>query len=153
MLHISYNPYQVILWFFLVTMLMQGSYSFAWKGFRQSNSFFVRRNFSKSMLNGAPTKLPESSRSIELPRLKQHGWELVQGRDAIKKLFLFQDFTQSFTFMTNIAFKAEAMQHHPEWFNVYNRVEVTLSTHDCDGLSHLDVQLADYMDQQYLKMK
>ena len=68
------------------------------------------------------------------------------GRDAIKKKFEFGDFNQAFGFMTRVAIKADKMDHHPEWFNVYNRVEVTLSTHDCGGLSSNDVQLANFME-------
>ncbi|KAJ1813396.1 Mitochondrial-processing peptidase subunit alpha, partial [Coemansia sp. RSA 2598] len=75
------------------------------------------------------------------------GWSLVDGRDAIKKTFLFADFNQAFAFMTSVALKAEKMDHHPEWFNVYNRVEITLSTHDCQGLSTRDIELAAHIDK------
>ena len=68
------------------------------------------------------------------------------GRDAIAKTFTFQDFNEAFGFMARVAIKADKMDHHPEWFNVYNRVEVTLSTHDCQGLSMNDVQLANFID-------
>lgn len=88
-------------------------------------------------------------RSSQLERLRRSGWNLLENRDAIHKLFQFTDFIQAFGFMTAVAAQAESMQHHPEWFNVYNRVEVTLSTHDCDGLSQLDITLADFMDSQY----
>ena len=71
---------------------------------------------------------------------------MVEGRDAIKKHFTFKDFNQAFGFMTRVALKADKMDHHPEWFNVYNRVEVTLSTHDCKGLSNRDVQLAKFIE-------
>ena len=70
----------------------------------------------------------------------------MDGRDAIKKTFLFQDFNEVFGFMTRIALKADAMNHHPEWFNVYNRVEITLSTHDVGGLSDRDVTLANFIE-------
>ena len=70
------------------------------------------------------------------------GWDPVEGRDAIKKTFTFKTFNQAWGFMTRVALAAEKLNHHPEWFNVYNRVEITLTTHDCDGLSDLDVQLA-----------
>ena len=69
------------------------------------------------------------------------------GRDAILKKFTFKDFNEAFGFMTRVAIKADKMDHHPEWFNVYNRVEVTLSTHDCSGLSQKDIKLAQFMDQ------
>ncbi|KAJ1859006.1 hypothetical protein LPJ73_001835 [Coemansia sp. RSA 2703] len=74
------------------------------------------------------------------------GWSMVKGRDAIAKTFTFDNFNQAFSFMTSVALKAEKMDHHPEWFNVYNRVEITLSTHDCQGLSIRDVELASYID-------
>lgn len=71
----------------------------------------------------------------------------MEGRDAIKKQFNFSDFNEAWGFMSRVALKAESMNHHPEWFNVYNRVEVTLSTHDCQGLSARDVKLANFMDK------
>lgn len=74
-------------------------------------------------------------------------WAAVDGdRDAIIKTFKFADFKTAFGFMTSCALKAEQMDHHPEWFNVYNRVEVTLTTHDADGVTALDVELASFMD-------
>jgi len=75
-----------------------------------------------------------------------NGWKKVAGREAIEKQFKFKNFNQAFAFMTRIALKAEKMDHHPEWFNVYNRVEVTLATHDVDGLSDKDFTLAKFMD-------
>ena len=73
-------------------------------------------------------------------------WAEVDGRDAIMRTFTFGDFNAAFGFMGRAALKAEAMNHHPEWFNVWNRVEVTLSTHDADGLTALDIELATFMD-------
>ena len=75
-----------------------------------------------------------------------NGWEMVTGRAAIEKHFKFKNFNQAFAFMTRVAMKAEKMDHHPEWFNVYNRVKVTLATHDVDGLSDKDFILAKFMD-------
>ena len=74
-------------------------------------------------------------------------WTPVDGRDAISKSFKFKTFSQAFGFMTRCALKAEKMDHHPEWFNVYNTVDVTLATHDVDGLSDLDITLAKFMDK------
>lgn len=75
------------------------------------------------------------------------GWTLIEGRDAIYKRFQFTDFTAAFAFMTRCAIVAEKMNHHPEWFNVYNRVEVTLNTHDAGGVTQLDLSLATKMDK------
>ncbi len=74
------------------------------------------------------------------------GWAVTPNRDAIVKSFKFEDFNAAFGWMTRVALAAEKLDHHPEWFNVYNRVEVTLSTHDADGVTELDVRLAQIMD-------
>jgi len=75
------------------------------------------------------------------------GWAAVEGgRDAISRTYRFKDFNAAFGFMTRVALMAEKLDHHPEWFNVYNRVEVTLATHDADGVTALDVTLAQFMD-------
>ena len=85
---------------------------------------------------GAPAALAQLS-----------GWTEVAGeRDAIQKTFKFKDFNEAFGFMTRVAIKADQLDHHPEWFNVYNRVDVLLATHDVDGVSDLDVQMATFMD-------
>ena len=75
------------------------------------------------------------------------GWSPAQDRDAISKTFRFKDFNAAFGFMTRAALKAEKLDHHPEWFNVYNRVEVLLATHDADGVTELDLALAKFMDE------
>ncbi|NQV83364.1 MAG: 4a-hydroxytetrahydrobiopterin dehydratase [Rhodospirillales bacterium] len=75
------------------------------------------------------------------------GWARADKRDAICKTFKFADFNQAFGFMTLVAAKAEAMNHHPEWFNVYARVDVTLATHDAGGVTELDIELAGFMDE------
>ena len=76
------------------------------------------------------------------------GWSAAPGeRDAIVKTFKFDDFNAAFGFMTRVALKADQLDHHPEWFNVYNRVEVLLATHDADGVTDLDVELATFMDR------
>lgn len=79
-----------------------------------------------------------------MARLK--GWKRVRGRDAIRKEYRFKDFNEAFGFMGRIALMAEKMDHHPEWLNVYNRVEITLSTHDAGGVSARDVELARFID-------
>ncbi len=75
-----------------------------------------------------------------------HGWVEVVDRDAIRKTYHFPNFIEAWGFMSRVALKAEAMDHHPEWFNVYDRVEVVLTTHDAGGVSEKDLQLARYMD-------
>jgi len=80
-----------------------------------------------------------------IARLK--GWMAVDGRDAITKQFRFKDFNAAFGFMTRVALKADKMDHHPEWSNVYNKVEVVLTTHDAGGVTEKDVELAAFMDE------
>jgi len=73
-------------------------------------------------------------------------WKAVEGRDAIARTFQFKNFNEAFGFMAQVALKAEQMNHHPEWLNVWNKVEVTLTTHDTGGVSELDIKLAAFMD-------
>ncbi len=75
------------------------------------------------------------------------GWALVPGREAITRSFKFRDFSEAFGFMARAALAAERMNHHPEWFNVWNRVDVTLATHDAGGLTAFDFELARAMDR------
>ena len=90
-------------------------------------------------------KLSAESRKAALTKLT--GWSEVKGRDAISKKFVFADFNEAFGFMARVALAAEKLDHHPEWFNVYKTVEVTLSTHDAGGLTERDVALAEAMDR------
>lgn len=90
-------------------------------------------------------RLSEQERRDALDELD--GWREVEGRDAITRSFQFSDFNAAFGFMTRVALLAERMDHHPEWFNVYNRVDVTLSTHDANGLTERDVRLARAMNE------
>jgi 4a-hydroxytetrahydrobiopterin dehydratase len=90
-------------------------------------------------------KLAGDARKAALAQLA--GWSEVTGRDAISKTFTFKDFNAAFGFMTRAALVAEKLDHHPEWFNVYKTVTVTLSTHDAGGLTGLDVKLAQAMDR------
>lgn len=93
------------------------------------------------------SKLDDTQRVSMLNPIINNGWAMDKnGRDAIKKKFVFGDFNEAFGFMTRVAIKAEKMDHHPEWFNVYNNVEITLSTHDCGGLSERDIKLANFID-------
>lgn len=91
-------------------------------------------------------KLSETARKTMLEPLFDAGWAMVDGRDAISKTYTFETFVDAFGWMTRAALWAEKWNHHPEWFNVYNKVTVTLSTHDVDGLSSLDAKLARKMD-------
>ena len=93
----------------------------------------------------APIRLSQDEISEALTAAD--GWALKEGREAIQRTFEFSDFKEAWGFMSKVALKAEEMCHHPEWFNVYNRVEVTLATHDCSGLSKLDFELASYMNR------
>lgn len=89
-------------------------------------------------------RLTAEERETALTELE--GWTLVDGRDAITRAFKFKDFNEAFGFMARAALIAEKLDHHPEWFNVYNKVDVTLSTHDAGGLTELDIKLARAMN-------
>lgn len=91
-------------------------------------------------------RLTPQARETDLKPLLEGGWELDESRDAISKMFKFKNFVDAFGWMTRAAIWAEKWNHHPEWFNVYNRVEVVLTTHDAKGLTELDLKLARKMD-------
>lgn len=90
-------------------------------------------------------KLDETGRKALATQLPK--WTAATGRDAIQRTFKFKDFNEAFGFMTRAALVAEKMDHHPEWSNVWNKVEVTLTTHSAKGLTELDVKLAEAMDR------
>ena len=90
-------------------------------------------------------KLSTKIRNESLKKL--NGWKKTRGKDCIEKEFLFKDFQSAFSWMTKMALVAEKMDHHPEWFNVYNRVNVTLTTHDAGGITKLDIDLAKVMNK------
>lgn len=90
-------------------------------------------------------KLDGKARQQALSSL--NGWAEVEGQDAIRKSLRFADFNEAFGFMTRVALMAEKMDHHPDWFNVYNRVEITLSTHDAGGVTERDIRLARFVDE------
>ncbi len=92
-----------------------------------------------------PSKLSPETRSAALENMT--GWSETPGRGAISKTYNFKTFNEAFGFMSRAALKAEKMDHHPEWFNVYNRVDVTLTTHSADGVTELDLKLATFMDR------
>ena len=91
-------------------------------------------------------KAPQSQ-AVESFLQKNNNWAWQKGKKAIHKSYVFKDFNQAFGFMTRVALTAEQMNHHPEWFNVYNRVDVTLTTHDAGGVTEKDVTLATFMDK------
>lgn len=95
-----------------------------------------------------PVKLTATQRTQLLnPLLTNKGWKMVAGgRDAICKDFKFADFNAAFGFMTRVALYSDKQDHHPEWSNVYNQVSITWSTHDCQGLSELDIKAAEFCD-------
>jgi 4a-hydroxytetrahydrobiopterin dehydratase len=90
-------------------------------------------------------KLTGEARGKLLAELQ--GWRVADGRDAIVKSFKFKDFNQAFAFMARVAMMAEKMDHHPEWSNVYNKVDILLSSHDAGGLTERDIKLAKFIDQ------
>ncbi|CAK9816370.1 Pterin-4-alpha-carbinolamine dehydratase 2 [Anthophora quadrimaculata] len=107
-----------------------------------------RRGISAPALKKAKMgKLTSEEREKDLKPLLSNGWTVQENRDAIYKEFLFNNFNQAFGFMTRVALQAEKMNHHPEWFNVYNKVNITLSSHDVNGLSQRDVKLASFIDK------
>ena len=93
-------------------------------------------------------KLSTVERETKLKKFLMNGWLLDESRDAISKEFQFKNFIEAFSWMTKIAFWAEKINHHPEWFNVYRNVRVVLTTHDVKGLSNLDLELASKMDSE-----
>jgi 4a-hydroxytetrahydrobiopterin dehydratase len=91
-----------------------------------------------------PAKIGAAEALRELP-----AWAAVSGRDAITRSYRFASFSGAFAWMTRVAMAAEALDHHPEWLNVYNRVDVTLATHDAGGVTELDTRLAKFMDAAF----
>ncbi|KAI6651621.1 Pterin-4-alpha-carbinolamine dehydratase-like [Oopsacas minuta] len=91
-------------------------------------------------------KLEGTRRDELLKSLLETGWSIVTSRDAIYKEFIFKDFNQAFGVMSRVALKAESLDHHPEWLNVYNKLQITLSTHTCSGISEMDITLATFID-------
>jgi len=114
------------------------------------NSAFVGlRWISNIKMSSAKGLLSGEERDSSLKPLLSTGWTVTDGRDALYKEFLFKNFNQAFGFMTRVALLAEKMDHHPEWFNVYNKVQVTLSSHDVNGLSSRDVKMASFMENVF----
>ena len=95
----------------------------------------------------SPPKLTEAERQAQLPALGETGWAAAEGRDAIRKVWAFRNFSEAWAFMSRAALAAEQANHHPDWTNRFNIVDVTLTTHDCDGLTLLDIDLARKLDR------
>ncbi|KAI2507247.1 RNA polymerase II [Fragilaria crotonensis] len=110
----------------------------------------VRPSLLSSVRRAWASSLSDSERSAALQQLSSNGtpfqWTEVDGGKKIKKTFEFTDFNQAWSFMSRSALLAEKTDHHPEWFNVYNIVEVSLTTHDCGGVSDKDIEMATAMD-------
>ncbi|MDA7763546.1 4a-hydroxytetrahydrobiopterin dehydratase [Pelagibacterales bacterium] len=94
-------------------------------------------------------KLSITERNAAIKKLK--GWQLVKDRNAITKTFKFKDFNAAFSWMTAMALHAEKLDHHPEWSNIYNKIHVILSTHDSEGVTVLDIEMATIMNNIYIK--
>ncbi|KAL1783907.1 pterin-4-alpha-carbinolamine dehydratase 2 [Sigmodon hispidus] len=105
------------------------------------------RGASREAMSSNAQWLTAEERNQLIPALKAAGWSELSERDAIYKEFTFQNFNQAFGFMTRVALQAEKLNHHPEWFNVYNKVRITLTSHDCGGLTKRDVKLAQFIEK------
>ncbi|XP_050354045.1 pterin-4-alpha-carbinolamine dehydratase [Nymphalis io] len=110
---------------------------------------FASVSASSSSKRKMADKLNQDEREGLLQPLLKTGWKVQSDRDAIEKEFKFKDFNEAFGFMTRVALLAEKMDHHPEWFNVYNKLQVVLSSHDVNGLSKRDIRMATFMDKYF----
>ncbi len=90
--------------------------------------------------------LTQAERTAALPALGETGWRAIADRDAIRKIWKFKSFSEAWAFMSRVALASEKLNHHPEWLNIYNLVDVTLTTHDAHGLTELDLKLARRLD-------
>ncbi|XP_022618031.1 pterin-4-alpha-carbinolamine dehydratase 2 isoform X1 [Seriola dumerili] len=111
----------------------------------------LSRNNSSKMSSDSHWLSPAAREELVM-ELRATGWMEVEDRDAIFKELHFKTFNQAFGFMSRVALQAEKMNHHPEWFNVYNKVQITLTTHDCGGLSKRDIKMAKFIDKVSLSM-
>ncbi|XP_029375143.1 pterin-4-alpha-carbinolamine dehydratase 2 isoform X1 [Echeneis naucrates] len=107
---------------------------------------------SSSNMSSDSHWLSPTDREALVMELRANGWMEAEDRDAIFKELHFKTFNQAFGFMSRVALQAEKMNHHPEWFNVYNKVQITLTTHDCGGLSKRDIKMAKFIDKISLSM-
>lgn len=112
----------------------------------------LRQTVAKRSLSSAPKLLSQTelNSSLSTSGLDAKGWKLRESQDgppAMQKQFIFKDFSEAWGFMSRVALRAEVMNHHPEWFNVFNRVHITLTTHDCQGISENDIELAKHIEK------
>lgn len=123
--------------------------------YQQNYIYSYTQNFRhiKTIANKMGTKqfVDENEKIEAFNEAHSSGWHKMDPREGIKKEFLFKNFVDAFSFMTSVAIEAEKIDHHPEWFNVYNRVEISLTSHFCNGLSKLDMKLAKIIDDLYAK--
>jgi len=110
-----------------------------------SSNLFHTTTTTTSSAPPPPKKLLYNEIKDDIPS----EWTYNADKEAIERQFIFQDFKQAFSFMSTVAEEAESMNHHPEWFNVYNRLHVLLRTHDCNGISINDLNMAQYMNQLF----
>ncbi|XP_041865246.1 pterin-4-alpha-carbinolamine dehydratase 2-like isoform X1 [Melanotaenia boesemani] len=118
-------------------------------------SSLIGPSFSRSSVSNMSSDshwLSPADRDQLVMELRATGWVEVEDRDAIFKELHFKTFNQAFGFMSRVALQAEKMNHHPEWFNVYNKIQITLTTHDCGGLSKRDIKMAKFIDKIALSM-
>ncbi|XP_072302126.1 pterin-4-alpha-carbinolamine dehydratase 2-like isoform X1 [Eucyclogobius newberryi] len=128
----------------LIFSLRAGS----WWPLSRASALLPRRDSAAAApMSSGSHWLSSSEREQLLSELQAAGWVQVEDRDAIFKELHFKTFNQAFGFMSRVALQAEKMDHHPEWFNVYNKVQITLTTHDCGGLSKRDVKMAKFIDK------
>ncbi|XP_039323312.1 pterin-4-alpha-carbinolamine dehydratase 2 isoform X2 [Saimiri boliviensis] len=119
----------------------------AWGATRRVLSELRDRRLGRAAMSSGTHRLTAEERNQATLALKAAGWSELSERDAIYKEFSFQNFNQAFGFMSRVALQAEKMNHHPEWFNVYNKVQITLTSHDCGELTKKDVKLAKFIEK------
>ncbi|KAG7283428.1 hypothetical protein CRUP_031481 [Coryphaenoides rupestris] len=125
------------------------SVSSSWRLSRLASMLLTTTSSHSSSMASESHWLSAAERDQQLLELRASGWVEVDNRDAIYKELQFKSFNQAFGFMTRVALQAEKMNHHPEWCNVYNKVQITLTTHDCGGLSKRDIKMAKFIDKTF----
>lgn len=134
----------------LHTQILPFNYSHIIKAYSLDRVRFENSKVKMSTYSEYIFKSPDERKS-HIKDLIEKGWIECSEKDAIKKTFNFKNFVSAFSFMTSIALEAEKLDHHPEWFNVYNRVDITLNSHFCSGVSKMDVKLARIIEAHDVK--